>query len=162
MPSPVSSLPVAVMRMLGAGLHAFGAGLVTWGFFQLRNRAPGRWRRFWVAGGVAVTAHGLWNGSIAVAVALAAARETGGLRGHGDAFAWGAVLLVLLATLGVIVLAALLLMARAVGSGRSPLQAVSLQDAASPQAIAAWSLVTITFLIPATIVVLVYPNIVAL
>jgi len=155
-------LPVAVLRMLGAGLHAFGAGLVAWGFFQLRNREPGRWRRFWVAYWVALTGHGLWNGSVAVAVALAAARETGGLRARYDAYAWGVTLMVLLAMLGVIITGALLLAANRIGRGESPLRVIPLQDAGTPQGVAAWALVSSAFLIPATILILVYPNMVAL
>jgi RsiW-degrading membrane proteinase PrsW (M82 family) len=155
-------LPIAVVRMLGAGLHAFGAGMVAWGFFQLRSGAPGRWRRFWLSFWVALTAHGLWNGSVAVAVALAAARETGGLRGRYDASAWGVVLLVLLAILGVCILAALLLAAKRISRGESPLRAIPVQEAGTPHSIAAWGLVSSAFLIPATIVILVYPNMVAL
>lgn len=155
-------LPVAVIRMLGAGLHAFGAGLVAWGIFQIRTGQPGRWRRFWLSLWAALTAHGLWNGSVAVAVALAAARETGGLRGRYDAYSWGVVLLVLLAVLGVVVTAALLLAAHRIGRNENPLRAIPIDDARSPQAVAAWALVSATLLIPATIVILVYPNIVAL
>lgn len=102
---------------------------------------PGRWRRFWLSLLAALTAHSLWNGSVAVAVALAASRDIGGLRGSDDAYSWGVVLLVLLAVLGV---------------------AIPIDDTRSPQAIAAWALVSTTFLIPVTIVILVYPNIVAL
>jgi len=155
-------LPVAVVRMLGAGLHAFGAGLVAWGLFQLRTGSQGRWRRFWLAYWVALTSHGLWNGSVAVAVVLAAARETGGLRGRHDAYAWGLVLLMLLAVLGVVILGALLLAARRIGRGENPLQRLRTVDARSPRAIAAWGLVSSAFLIPVTIIVLIYPNIVAL
>lgn len=155
-------LPIAVVRMLGAGLHALGAGLVSWGFFQLRTGTAGRWRRFWLSLWVALTAHGMWNGSVAVAIALAAARETGGLRGRYDAYAWGVVLLLLLAMLGVLVHAALLLAARRIGRGESPLRAASVQEAATPQSIAAWGLVSSAFLIPVTIVILVYPNVIRL
>ncbi|MDJ0924305.1 MAG: PrsW family glutamic-type intramembrane protease [Acidimicrobiia bacterium] len=155
-------LPVAVMRMLGAGLHAFGAGMLAWGYFQLRTGSRGRWRRFWVSCWIALTAHGLWNGSIGVAVVLAASRETGGLRGRYDAYAWGVVLLVLLAVLGVLILAALLLAAKRIGGGANPLQAVARGEAGTRQGIAAWGLVSSACLIPATIVILVYPNVVAL
>jgi RsiW-degrading membrane proteinase PrsW (M82 family) len=155
-------LPVAVVRMLGAGLHAFGAGLVAWGVFQLRGQEPDRWKRFWISLWVALTAHGLWNGSVAVAVALAAARETGGLRGRYDAYSWGVAMLVLLGVLGVIITGALLLVAHRIGRGEIPLRVIPMEDARSPQGVAAWALVSTTLLIPATIVVLVYPNVVAL
>lgn len=155
-------LPVAVVRMLGAGLHAFGGGLVAWGVFQLRTGEPGRWRRFWLSLWVALTAHGLWNGSVAVAVALATARETGGLRGRYDAYSWGVVLLVFLAVLGVVITGALLVAAHRMGRREDPLRAIPMEDARSPQGVAAWALVSTTFLIPATIVILVYPNLVAL
>ncbi len=155
-------LPVAVLRMLGAGLHAFGAGLVAWGFFQLRSGARNRWQRFWLAFGVALTSHGLWNGSVAVAIVLATARETGGLRGRYDAYAWGVVLFVLLAALGVIILGALLIAARQIGLGRHPLRGMLTGDSREPQRIAAWGLVSSVFLIPATILILVYPHMLAL
>jgi RsiW-degrading membrane proteinase PrsW (M82 family) len=155
-------LPVAVLRMLGAGLHAFGAGMVAWGFFQLRIREPGRWRRFWLAGFVALSAHGLWNGSVAVTIALFAARETGGLRTRGDAYEWGVVLMVFLAVLGVVITGALLMAARRIGRGESPLRVLPVEDIGTPQGIAAWALVSSTLLIPMVILVLVYPNIVAL
>ncbi len=155
-------LPVAVLRMLGAGLHAFGAGLVAWGFYQLRTEQGGRWRRFWLSLCIALSAHGLWNGSVAVAIALATARETGGLRGRYDAYAWGVVLLLLLAMLGAVILGMLMLAARRVGQGKSPLHAVPIEHARARQGIAAWGLVSSAFLIPVTIVILVYPNIVAL
>ncbi len=155
-------LPVAVLRMLGAGLHTFGAGLVAWGVYQLRSGEPGRWRRFWLSLWAALTAHGLWNGSIAVAIALATARETGGLRGRYDAYSWGVVLLVLLAVLGVVITASLLIAAHRIGRNENPLRAIPMDDARSPQAIASWALASTAFLIPATIVILVYPNIVAL
>ena len=155
-------LLIAVMRMLGAGLHALGAGIVAWGFFQLRSGAPGRWRRFWLSFWIAVTAHGLWNGTVAVAVALAAAREIGGLRGRSDAYAWGVALLVLLAMLGVLVLAALLLAAKRIRENESPLPVGSVGEAGNPRSIAAWGLTSSALLIPVTIIVLVYPNVVAL
>lgn len=155
-------LPVAVIRMLGAGLHAFGAGLVAWGVYQLRSAGAGRWRRFWLAYGAALTAHGLWNGSAAVTIALATARESGGLRGRIDAYSWGVVLLVLLAALGVLITGALLLAAIRIRQGESPLRVLPMRDARTPQSIAAWALVSTTFLIPVTILVLVYPDIVAL
>ncbi len=155
-------LPVAVLRMMGAGLHAFCAGLVAWGFFQLRTGESRRWRYFWVSVWVALTSHGLWNGSVAVAVVLASAREIGGLRGRFDAYAWGVVLVVLLAALGVIILGALLSAARQIGKGGNPLQGLMATDASSPRRIAAWGLVSSVVLIPATILILVYPNVLAL
>ncbi len=155
-------LAVAVVRMLGAGLHAFGAGIVAWGFFQLRNKEPGRWRRFWLSYLVALTGHGLWNGSIAVTIALFAARGTGGLRARGDAYAWGVVLLVFLAVVGVVITGALLMAARRIRSGESPLRVLPVEEAGTPERIAAWCLVSSTLLIPIVILVLVYPDIVTL
>ncbi|MDJ0664446.1 MAG: PrsW family glutamic-type intramembrane protease [Acidimicrobiia bacterium] len=154
--------PVAVLRMLGAGLHAFCAGLVAWGVFQLRTGESRRWRYFWMSLWVALTTHGLWNGSVAVAVVLATARETAGLRGRYDAYAWGVVLFVLLAALGVIILGALLSAARQIGKGRNPMQGLLTTDARSPRRIAAWGLVSSVFLIPATILILVFPHVIAL
>jgi RsiW-degrading membrane proteinase PrsW (M82 family) len=155
-------LPVAVVRMLGAGLHAFGAGMVAWGVFQLRERVPGRWRRFWLSYLVALTGHGLWNGSIAITVALFAARDAGGLRARADAYAWGVVLMVFLAAMGAVITGALLMAARRIRRGESPLRVLPVEDAGTPEGIASWALVSSTVLIPMVILVLVYPNIVAL
>jgi RsiW-degrading membrane proteinase PrsW (M82 family) len=155
-------LPVAVIRMLGSGLHAFGGGLVAWGLYQLGGVEVGRWRRFGLSYWAALTAHGLWNGSVAVTLALATARETGGLRGRIDAYSWGTVLLVLLAALGVLITGALLLAATRVRREESPLPVLPMRDARTPQSVAAWALVSSTFLIPITVLVLVYPDIVAL
>jgi hypothetical protein len=155
-------LPVAVMRMLGVGLHAFGAAFVAWGVFQLRNREPGRWGRLGRSYLLALTAHGLWNGSIAVTMVLFGSRATGGLRTSGDAFAWGVVLIVFLGLLGVVITGMLLTAARRVGSGESPLRVLPIEDAGTPEGISAWALVASTVLIPMVILMLVYPGVVSL
>lgn len=155
-------LAVAVIRMLGAGIHAFGAAFVAWGVFQLRNREPGRWRRLWMVYLVALTGHGLWNGSIAIAVTVFRERSLGGVRTSGDAYAWGVVLTVFLAMIGVVITGALLMAARRVGRGESPLQILPIEDAGTPEGIAAWTLVSSTVLIPIAIVVLMYPGMVSL
>ena len=61
-----------------------------------------------------------------------------------------------------VITGALLVAARRIGQGESPLQPIPMEDARSPPGVAAWALVSTTFLIPATIVILVYPNLVAL
>jgi hypothetical protein len=70
--------------------------------------------------------------------------------------------MVFLAILGVVVIGALLLAARRVGHGESPLQFLPVEEVGTPEGIAAWTLVSSTVLIPVVILVLVYPNIVAL
>jgi hypothetical protein len=155
-------LPVAVIRMLGAGIHVFGAAFVAWGVFQLRNREPGRWRRFWMAYLIALTGHGLWNGSIAVAVTVFRGRAVGGLRTSGDAYAWGVVLTVFLAMIGVVVTGALLMAARRVGRGESPLRVLPIEDTGTAESISAWALVSSTVLIPMAILLLMYPGTVSL
>ena len=155
-------LPVAVMRMLGAGLHAFGAAFVAWGVFQLRSGEAGRWRRLGLSYVLALSGHGLWNGSIAVTIALFGSRAIGGLRTTGDAYAWGVVLMVFLAMVGVVITSALLMAARRVGRGETPLRILPVEDAGTPEGIAAWALVSSTVLVPMVILVLVYPDLVAL
>jgi hypothetical protein len=155
-------LPVAVMRMLGAAVHIFGAAIITWGAYQLRDGAPGRWRRCGLAYLAALTGHGLWNGSIAVTGIVFAERAAGGLRGTGDAFAWGVALLVDLAVLGALLAGALLVVAHRIGTNRTPIPVAGGDSGASSGTIAAWSVVTSSTLIPVSILVLVYPHLVAL
>lgn len=155
-------LPVAVMRMLGAGVHLFGAALVAWGIYQLRERAPGRWRRFWLPYLVALTGHGMWNGSIAVTSIVFAERAGGGLRTAAAAYSWGVALMVYLGLLGAALIGGLLVASHRIGANETPLGAGHLPHGASARAVAAWSVVSSTMLIPIVILVLVYPHLVAL
>ena len=71
-------------------------------------------------------------------------------------------MLVLLAIIGTVVLGALLLAAGNVRRDRAPLRRGVLEGFDRPPGIAAWALISTTLLIPATILVLVYPTTIAL
>jgi RsiW-degrading membrane proteinase PrsW (M82 family) len=155
-------LPVSVARMLGAGLHAFGAALVCWAFFTARHATSGRWPRLPGAFAVACTAHGVWNGAVAVTYVLFRARDDLALPVSGDAESWGVVLMVLLAGLGTVVLGALLWLGWQVAHGEQELAVRDALDLHSARAIGAWALVTVAALVPATILALVFPEVMAL
>ena len=155
-------LPISVMRMTGAGLHAFGAAFVSWGVFQLRGAQPGRWRRLGLAYGIAFVAHATWNGTIAVAQVLYAGRAELSASISGDAGAWGVTLQALLAGLGALIAGALLLAGKRIREEAEPLRPGLLADLGRPTGIAAWAMLSTLLLIPSTIMVLVFPGLVAL
>jgi hypothetical protein len=147
---------------MGAGIHTFGAGLVAWGVFQARHRAEHGRRDLGRAFVTAVSVHGVWNGTIAVTEVVYAGRSEISSALSDDAAAWGISLLVLLAIIGTVVLGALLVAARDVRRDRAPLGRDVLEGFARPPGIAAWALISTVLLIPATILVLVYPTTIAL
>ena len=156
-------LSISTLRMLGAGLHAFGAALVSWGLFQLRDKEPGRWLRLAAAFGFAFAAHSLWNGTIAVTQVIYAGRsEFGANVLSDDALAWGVAMQAFLAAIGGLVVAGLLLGARKVRDGGAPIRFDAIADLARPRGIAAWAILSTALLIPSTITVLVFPELVAL
>ncbi len=153
---------VSVMRMLGSGLHAFGTALMAWAWFQWRRREPLRGRRLAGAAFLAFTGHGLWNGAIAVTQVLYEGRREFTTELPGDAAAWGAVLMVFLACLGATLVGALLWAGRRVAGGHDPLAVSSAIDLSRPATIGAWAMVTTSVLVPATIMALVFPSMLAL
>lgn len=153
-------LPISLMRMPGAALHAFGAGLVSLGIFEARHRVGPRRclaRRYATAFG----AHALWNGTIAVTIILFSERALSGTGFSGTAFAWGAGLAAVLAGLGAVVLAGLLMVARGVAAGTvaDPLTLTSLDR---PAGVAAWSMAGMMVTIPVAILLSAFPGFVAL
>ena len=156
-------LSVSTMRMVGAGLHAFGAAFVSWGVFQMRNKAAGRWRRLGFADLVAFVAHSVWNGTIAVTQVIYAGRsEFGEGALSNDALAWGVALQALLAAIGALITVALLVAGRRVRADKEPLRLDLLSDLATPRGIAAWAVLSTLLLIPSTVMVLVFPSLIAL
>lgn len=150
-------LPISLMRMPGAALHAFGAGLVALGFYEVRRQsAP--WRSLGRRYAMAFGAHALWNGTIAVTLVLFSEQ---GLAGSDNAsLAWGAALAVVLAAIGGTVLAGLIVISQAVARGEpGVLRAGALER---PSGVAAWSLATSSVVIPTAILIAVYPAFVAL
>jgi RsiW-degrading membrane proteinase PrsW (M82 family) len=156
-------LSIATARMVGAGLHAFGAAFVSWGVFQLHRKAPGSWQRLGLAFGAAFVAHGVWNGTIAVTQVLYAGRSELGVGALGnDALAWGVALQALLAGIGALIAVTLLVAGKRLREGKVPLRPELLADLARPRGIAAWAIVSTLLLIPSAITVLVFPELLAL
>ncbi len=156
-------LSVSTMRMLGAGLHAFGAAFVSWGVFQLRDKKAGRWRRLGLAYLIAFSAHSVWNGTIAVTQVIYAGRsEFGASALSNDALAWGVGLQAFLAAIGALIATGLLVAGKRVREGREPLRLELLTGLARRRGIAAWAILTTLLLIPSTIMVLVFPGLVTL
>ena len=79
-----------------------------------------------------------------------------------DALAWGVAMQAFLAAIGGLVVAGLLLGARKVKDGGAPIRFDAIADLARPRGIAAWAILSTALLIPLTITVLVFPDLVAL
>jgi RsiW-degrading membrane proteinase PrsW (M82 family) len=152
--------PISVVRMSGSALHLIGTALITLAVFELRQPKDQRLISVPGAYGVALGVHAAWNGSIAVAIVLFAGHEQLGL--PGDALAWGIGLLTLLAAFGVVLLAALLAIARAVRNDEPLRHVASMDMLGQAEHIAAWTLVTTLLLVPIGIAVTVFPDLIAL
>lgn len=152
--------PISVVRMSGSALHLIGTALIALAVFELRKPKEQRLISLPSAYGLALGVHAAWNGSIAVAIVMFAGNERLGL--PGDALAWGIGLLILLATFGVALLAALLAVARAVRNEEPLRRIASMDSLGQPEQIAAWTLVTTWLLVPVGIAVTVFPDLIAL
>ncbi len=152
--------PISVIRMGGSALHLIGAAMIALAVFELRQPKEQRLISLLGAYSLAVAIHAAWNGSIGVVIVLFAGNERLGL--PDDSLGWGVGLLVLLAAFGVVLLAALLAVARAVRNDE-PLQYVGSMDSLGrPEGIAAWALVTAWLLVPIGIAVTLLPNLISL
>jgi RsiW-degrading membrane proteinase PrsW (M82 family) len=139
---------VLAIRVLGAALHPFGAGLMAVAWWRVLRREPGsaqRWARNY---GLAVGAHALWNGTCLVAAVVAQAWFQGwevDLLGTSN----GAVLLALLAAEGTGLWVALRALARRldplVPKGKEPVSPPTLP---TERAIALWGLACLVVLLP--------------
>jgi hypothetical protein len=85
---------------------------------------------------------------------------SGGL--SSDAAAWGVTLMVTLAALGTLVLGALLTAARNLRRGETLLHLGILEGLRSLASIGAWGLISTALLVPAAILVLVFPALISL
>jgi hypothetical protein len=135
---------VLAIRLLGAAVHPFGAGLMAVAWWHVLRREPGA-GRLWIRNyGLAVGAHALWNGTCVVAATVANTWFQGwevDLLGITDA----AVLLALLAIQGIGLLVALRVLARRLEPDAeiAPLPALPVE-----RAIAVWGLVCLVILLP--------------
>ena len=151
-------LPVAVLRSTGAALHLLGAGLISVALYERRAGMNPRTSlaRVW---GFAVGIHAFWNGAIAVTVLLFEERSRIGFA--GSAWDWGIGLDVALGALGMLLLGALVVAARwAVSPVPRPVDRVL--DLERPEVIAGWAGLAALMIIPATVLILVFPSFLAL
>jgi RsiW-degrading membrane proteinase PrsW (M82 family) len=155
-----SWLAVSLLRSVGAAVHPLGAGLVSLGVWTaLRARRPGA---AVASFGAAAAIHALWNGSIAVTLVLFNERDfaAGGL--GGTAFTWGVTLTVLLVLIGGAALAGLVGLARRVAGDGVPDRLLPRLSASGPRAIVAWASAAALLLVPAAILILEFPDFLAL
>jgi RsiW-degrading membrane proteinase PrsW (M82 family) len=155
-----SWLAVALLRSVGAAVHPLGAGLVSLGVWAaLRRRRPGIALSSFAA---AAAVHGLWNGSIAVTLVLFNERDfvAGGL--GGTALTWGVTLAVLLVLVGGAALAGLVGLARRVAGDEAPDRLLPGLAPSGPRAIVAWASAAALLLAPAAILILEFPDFLAL
>ncbi|NHZ71272.1 MAG: PrsW family intramembrane metalloprotease, partial [Proteobacteria bacterium] len=139
-----SWLPIAVTRMVSVGLHPFGAALISVAIFERRNIV----RSY----GLAVGAHALWNGAIAVTLV---AYDDNGLA--SDGYLWGVAMFGMLTVIGTVILLALVTVATAVRDDR-PVRSLGVVDRlARPEGIGALALISTVIAIPFAIAMYAFP-----
>lgn len=147
-------LPIAVLRSTGAALHLLGAGLISVALYERRQHVgrPTSLAKVW---GLAVGIHAFWNGAIAVAMMLFEERSRVGLGGSG--WEWGIALDVLLGMVGMALLGALVVAARW-AVPEEPRSGERVVDLGRPEVVAGWATLTALMLIPAIVLILVFPS----
>jgi len=155
-----SWLPIAVLRSSGAALHLLGAGLVSLAIYERRTRT-GRssiLKMFGLAGGV----HALWNGTIAVVIILFTERHliAGGL--SGTSLSWGVALSVFLGALGVLMLGGIVVAGKWASTDTADRAILSDLSFERPVIVAGWAALACLMLIPLAVMILVFPNYLAL
>jgi RsiW-degrading membrane proteinase PrsW (M82 family) len=135
---------VLAVRVMGAALHPFGAGLMAVAWWGVLRHEPGAARRWGRNYGLAAGAHALWNATCVIAVVVAGAWFQGwevDLLGISDA----AVLLALLAAEGIGLAAALRAVARRMAL---PTEETPLPTLPTERALAMWGLACLVVLLP--------------
>lgn len=147
-------IAVSLARAAGAGLHMLGAGLVALGWHQMKSRQisfPSFLRLYAIAIGI----HAAWNGLIGVTLVFywhqAIAEDP------GSALAWGAGLQIMLFMFGVVILAALLLVAHWVKSDDDGVSVLGFAEPGSARTVTVWAALAAALLIPTAILLLVFP-----
>lgn len=140
---------IVLGRMIGAAIHPLASGLVVMGWWEYkRHRDLGRLAvRFLAGAGV----HALWNGSIVVLSVTATAFDTTSSFGT-----FTVVSLAYTAALGVVAAAVLWRVTAAVADGRSG-KLVTL-DAGDGRLVAAWVVLSASFIVPMAVLLLAYPG----
>jgi RsiW-degrading membrane proteinase PrsW (M82 family) len=151
---------VLVLRTVGSALHPLASALVLMGFWEWRNGGGLRSVALGLVAGLGL--HALWNETVVVSGVVQAGAEGGDIPGF-----LGPVVLGYSAVLGVALMVAMFLISGAVGSrndgasvgvpasGRSPMPVA----AAAPRAAGAWILLSVALVVPAVVMMLVYPSV---
>jgi len=152
---------ILAVRALGAAVHPLGSGLVALGWHGVLRRRPDSGRR-WLGGyGLAIGIHALWNGGIALLLALAGAQFFGEMPPEVDVL--GATvagsLLALLAVEGVAVFVGARTLARRLAIPEEREEPVEFPPSAvlplpPDQAMAIWALLCLLALLPVGLAVL--------
>lgn len=110
--------PIVAGRMLGSAVHPLATALVTLGWWDLRRSNGGSGGGRLILGGMAV--HGVWNGSLVAASAVADQFEVTSLDG------WGVLGIAHLALMGALAVLGLWALTRSVAEGGQPSGSVDL------------------------------------
>lgn len=147
---------LVVLVASGAAVHLLGAGSVSVAMYDVHTRRAGRLTAV-KAYTIAVAVHAVRNAAIVATVVLVNERSIvlGGVA--GGAQVPGVTLEVLLGTLGLMALVLLLLGARRAAGGWPLLEPLQRFSLGRPQGMAAWALFAVVLLIPAGVLVVVFP-----
>lgn len=139
---------VVAIRMLGAAVHPLATGLTMLGYREWKAYGDGGalLRGYLSAAGV----HMLWNGSTLVCGVVVTAIFTSGTPDH-----YGVIALTYAAMLGVVLGAALWQVTRTAASGDAGVLRWRLNDG---EALAAWTVLASTLLVPVSILLLAFPG----
>lgn len=140
---------ISITRMIGVGLHPFGAALIAVAVFERRNIVR--------AYGIAIAAHASWNGTIAVTI-VAYTQE--GL--SSENLVWGVAMFSLLTVIGTVILIGLLSLAAAIRNDQ-PVQFLGVLDRLGDrQGIGALAIVATAVAFPFALAMIAFPSFLAL
>jgi hypothetical protein len=140
---------ILLVRALGAAMHPLGAGLTALAWHALLNRKPDA-SRAWTAGFVpAVALHALWNGGLALWLALSGAAFFGPEPWKADVMGIGIAvgMLALIALEGVALWVGLRALSRRLGAPTAR-EAPTEEALSTNRAIALWAVVCLVVLLP--------------
>ncbi|MCL1593944.1 MAG: PrsW family glutamic-type intramembrane protease [Actinomycetia bacterium] len=142
-------LPIAVTRMAGVALHPFGAALISVAVFERKNIVHSY--------SVAIGAHMLWNG--AIAVTLIAYADSGVV---ADGYLWGVAMFGMLTMIGTGVFVGLLSVAASVREDEPVRVLGGLDRLGQPEGVGALALVATAIAIPFAIAMFAFPRFLSL
>ena len=138
---------IALHRVIGVAVHPLASGLVVLGWWDWRRGEPWALLRGFLSG---AGVHALWNGSIVALSVVEIAFDLGGVNDALTTAGFG-----FMVGLGAVLGGVLWMTTVAVAEDRNPIEAVDFRDA---RAIAAWTLLMAAVLVPATIIIVAFPD----